>query len=203
MLVRNFLRGLLFICLKHLKCATGWEKICTCPSMTIRKFLTVIKLTLYESFIDQMWVLFFKALPCFYCPWQCNYFFLQKPSERWEIHTSDVLFTLAQLDSFVFSEECQYEHLSMHVLISVTQQRIQKLHISGDEYDYNWWKENKIFKPRSMFLIHSLFSVSSKALFFSFSSLISLSVIQIYTHFECLILIFKFLGLPLPFVKFT
>lgn len=54
-----------------------------------------------------------------------------------------------------------------------------------------------------MFLIHSLFSVSSKALFFSFSSLISLSVIQIYTHFECLILIFKFLGLPLPFVKFT
>lgn len=44
------------------------KKIFTWASRAISKFLRVINLTLYESFIDPVCGLFSKAFPSFYCP---------------------------------------------------------------------------------------------------------------------------------------
>lgn len=129
----------LYLFLRQLKSATEWEKIFTWPSMTIAEFLMIIKLMHYESFIDQCMACFSRPLLAFIVPDNVAIFLKSQAKDDKFTHLmcpshSLNLIALAFLKDISMS--ILRRKLSMHILISVTRQRIQKLHRSGHEHDY-------------------------------------------------------------------
>lgn len=129
-----------YLSLKHLKHASGWEKIFTWPSMTIPKFLTVKKTTLYKRFIDPMRAFFSRPSFAFIVPDNvANFYKSQMKDEKFTHLTCSSHFLNLITLSFLKNVSMSIFRwkFSIHVLISVIQQRIHKLHISVDEHHNN------------------------------------------------------------------